>query len=164
MDIALIISAGMTLLKPLLEKASEKAGETIGQRIAESTTEKSFWKKVKRIFIIEDEEGKINSIESKITANNSDIIEIENKLTNQLIKDPDFAIELEASLNISSTDSFVAEQLLISITNDREKLKDLYEERRNAGVEAIGGYENMIIRTRKRLEKDEVEFRKLFKS
>jgi hypothetical protein len=34
MDISLIATGAMTLLKPLLEKAGEKAAETIGEKLA----------------------------------------------------------------------------------------------------------------------------------
>ena len=161
MDASLIITGAMTLLKPLLEKASESAAETIGEKLASKTVEKSFWKKVKSLFIIEEDKKVIQEIENKPIATSQDIELIENKISQEAKANPQFAAELQASFDLSSTDVFVAEQLLKSILADRKKLVELYEQKRLAGIETEGSYEIMISRTRQRLEKDEKEFIKL---
>jgi hypothetical protein len=158
MDISLITTGAMTLLKPLLEKAGEKAAETIGEKLAEKTVEQSFWHKVKGLFIIEEEKQTVQAIESKPVATQQEVTLIERKLTKEINSNPQFAAEMQATFNLSSTNIFVAEQLLKSIQADRLKIVELFEDKRLAGIETEGSYEIMIKRTRKRLEKDEKEF------
>lgn len=163
MDPSLIITGGITLLKPLLEKAGEKAAETIGEKVAEGAATKSFWKNVKRVFVIDDEEEVINEIEKKTIASSDDVKKIENKLIAHTASNPQFASELEASFQLSSTDKFQAELILKSILKDKEKLEELYEDKRLASVDAVGGYELMIAKTVRRMAKDERDFFKLVK-
>jgi hypothetical protein len=158
MDISLIATGAMTLLKPLLQKAGEKAAETIGEKLAQKTVEKSFWQQAKGLFIIEEEKQVIKAIENKTLATQHEVTLIENKLTKEIANNPQFAAEVQASFNLSSTNIFVAEQLLKSIQADRLKLVELLEDKRLASIETEGSYEIMIKRTRKRLEKDEKEF------
>ena len=163
MDISLLITGAMTLLTPLLKKAGEEAAKTIGEKVAEKTVEKSFWKKIKGIFIIEDEKAIIEAIENKPIATSKDIEIIEKKLTKHINSDPQFAADLQASFELSTTNMFIAEQLLISIKRDRQKLVELFDERSNAGIETEGSYDNMISRTSRRLSKDETKFLQLMK-
>jgi hypothetical protein len=83
---------------------------------------------------------------------------IESKITKEINANPQFAAEMQATFNLSSTNMFIAEQLLKSIKADRLKLIELMEDKRLASIETEGSYEIMIKRTRKRLEKDEKEF------
>jgi hypothetical protein len=161
MDGGLIIAGAMTLLSPLLTKAGEKAAETIGEKLAEKTVEKNFWQKVKRLFIIEEEIALIEAIENKSIATTQDIQLIESKLEKGIAENSELAAEIQADFNLSSTNMFIAEQLLISIRKDRLKLKELFEERRDAGIETEGQYDLMIKRTARRLSKDEKDFIKL---
>lgn len=163
MDISLLITGAMTLLTPILEKAGEEAAKTIGKKVAEKTIEKKFWKQIKHIFIIEDEKTIIETIENKQIATSGDIEIIEKKLTKHVKSNPQFAAELQASFGLSSTNMFLAEQLLISIKKDRQKLVELFQERGNAGIETEGSYDNMISRTSRRLGKDEKRFLQLMK-
>jgi len=164
MDPNLIITGAMTLLSPLLEKAGEEAAKTIGKKVAEKTVEKNFWEKVKGIFIIEDDEATIKVIESKPIATKADVEIIEKKLTKHVTSNPEFAAELQATFNLSSTNMFIAEQLLASIKKDRQKLIELFQERGDASIETEGSYDIMIARTTRRLEKDEKQFLKLIKN
>lgn len=161
MDASLIIMGAMTLLKPLLEKAGEKAAETIGEKLAEKTVEKSFWKKVKGLFIIEGEEKIVEDIENKSVANSQDIEIIESKITKEVETNPQFAAELWSSLNISKTNELYAEQLLISLEKDKEKLAELVQDRRDAVVGLQEQYELEIRRLLRRMQKDEQQFLKL---
>ena len=161
MEISLLVTAALTILSPLLTKAGEKAAETIGEKLANKATEKGIWQKVKSLFIVTDDEQVIEQIENKSIATQADIASIEEKLTQKLENHPKLAGEIQEYLHLSSTNMFVAERLLRSIQDDRARLVELYEERRNAGIESEGQYENMIARTRRRLEKDEREFIKL---
>lgn len=161
MDGGLIITAAMTVLSPLLTKAGEKAAETIGEKLAEKTVEKNFWQKVKRLFIIEEEVALIEAIENKPIATAQDIQLIESKLGQAIAENPALAAEIQADFKLSNTNIFIAEQLLKSIQADRIRLQELFEERRDAGIEIEGQYENMIKRTARRLNKDEKEFIKL---
>ena len=163
MDGGLIIAGAMTLLSPLLSKAGEKAAETIGEKLAEKTVEKNFWQKVKRLFIIEEEVALIEAIENKPIATAQDINLIKNKITEVAQSNPAKAAELQSAFNLSSTDMLEAELLLKSAQKDMEKLREYYEERRNAGIEAEGQYENMIARTKRRMAKDEKRFIELVK-
>ncbi len=158
MDPSLVIAGTMAVLKPFLEKAGETAAETIGKKLGESTTEKTFWNKVKGLFVVDDEEQLFQEIENKPIATQQDVALIEDKLTKEMASNPQFAAEIQADFNLSSTDMFVAEQLLKSIRADRDKLKELFEEKRLAGIETEGSYEIMIARTRRRMKKDEKEF------
>jgi len=161
MDPSLIVTGAVTLLKPLLEKAGEKAAETIGEKVAEQTVTKGFWQKVKGLFIIDDEEQIINEIQNKEIATSGDISKIEQKLTTHVAANPQFVSELEATFQLSSTHKFQAELILKSILKDKEKLEELYEDKRLASVDAEGGYELMIVKTVRRMAKDEKEFLKL---
>lgn len=161
MDASLIVAGTMALLKPLLEKAGEKAAETIGEKVAEKTTEKSFWQTVKRAFILDDEEAMIQEIENKPIATQADMEMIEKKVSAHITTDPQFAAEAEAAFNLSSTKMFQAELLLKSLQKDRETLKELYDERRDASIDAVGGYEVKIAQVIRRMEKDEKKFRNL---
>lgn len=161
MDPSLIVTGAVTLLKPLLEKAGEKAAETIGEKVAERTVTKSFWENVKRVFVIDDDEQTINEIENKTIASSDDVEKIENKLTAHAVSNPKFVSDLEASFQFSSTDKFQAELILKSILKDKETLAELYEDKRLASVDAVGGYELMIARTIRRMAKDEKDFLKL---
>lgn len=158
MDASLIITGAMTLLKPLLEKVGEKAAETIGEKLAEKTVEKSFWKKVKGLFIIEGEEKTVEDIENKSVANSQDIAIIESKITKEVETNPQFAAELWSTLNISKTNELYAEQLLISLQKDKEKLAELVQDRRDAVVGLQEQYELEIRRLLRRMEKDEQQF------
>lgn len=161
MDTSLIVTGAMTLLKPLLEKAGEKAAETIGEKVGEETVTKGFWQNVKRVFVIDDEEQIINEIENKTIASFDDVKKIENKLTAHAVSNSQFVSDLEASFQLSSTNKFQAELILKSILKDKEKLKELYEDKRLASVDAEGGYELMIAKTIRRMAKDEKDFLKL---
>ncbi len=163
MDISLIITGAMTLLKPLLEKGSEKAAETIGEKLAEKTTEKTFWTKIKNIFSV-DEQEKLNAIEKKPVATKQEVELIENKLTKEVESNPQFAADVKAAFNLSPTDYLVAEELLKSIKDGQEKLKKLFQDRRDdPSIETSGQYKIMIRRVRDRLEEDETEFLSLVK-
>ena len=161
MDPSVIVTGAITLLKPLLEKAGEKAAETIGEKVAEGTVSKSFWQSVKRLFVIDEEEEIIKEIENKTIASSDDLNKIEHKLTKHAANNPQFVSDLEASFQLSSTDKFQAELILKSLLKDKEKLKELYEDKRLASVDAEGGYELMIAKTLRRMAKDEKEFLKL---
>ena len=157
------VTGAMTLLSPLLEKAGEEAAKTIGKKVAEKTVEKSFWEKVKRLFIIEDEAATIEVIENKPIATSDEVQLIENKLANHVNTNPEFAAELQAAFGFSSADMFIAEQLLTSIKADRAQLKIYFQERRDASIETEGSYDIMIARTTRRMQKDEKKFLQLVK-
>jgi len=161
MTIEFITTAVKTLMPTLLMKGSEKAAETIGEKIGEKASTKSFWKTVKSLFVIEIEEQRITTIENKPTATSQELKMIQDKVITKIQTNADFAAEIEASFSLSSNDIFIAEQLLKSIAKDEEALEYLFEERRDASIDAEGSYENMIRRTRRRLEKDKKEFVKL---
>lgn len=161
MEASLIVTGAMTLLKLLLEKAGEKAAETIGEKLAEKTVEKSFWEKVKGLFIIEGEEKTVEDIENKSVANSQDIAIIENKITKEVETNPQFATELWSTLNISKTNELYAEQLLISLQKDKEKLAELVQDRRDAVVGLQEQYELEIRRLLRRMQKDEKQFLEL---
>ena len=138
MDPYLIVTGAITLLKPLLEKVGKKAAETIGEKIGEGTVTKDFWQNVKHVFVIDDEEQLINEIENKTIASTDDVKKIEDKLTAHAVSNPQFVSKLEASFQLSSTNKFQAELILKSILKDKEKLKELYEDKRLASVDAEG--------------------------
>lgn len=161
MDISLIATGAIAILTPLLAKAGESAAETIGEKLANKATEKGIWQKVKNLFIEAGDQQTIIQIENKPIATQGEITLIESKLTRELATHPEFTAEIQSYFNLSSTDMFIAEQLLRSIQKDRAKLAELYEDRRDAGIETSGQYDNMIKITRRRLEKDESEFIKL---
>jgi len=161
MDASLIVTGAITLLKPILEQAGKKAAETIGEKVGKGTVSKGFWKNVKSLFIIDEEEEMIKEIENKTIASSDDVMKIEQKLTAHADSNPQFASELEASFQLSSTNKFQAELILKSILKDKEKLEELYEDRRLASVDSVGGYDLMIAKTVRRMAKDEKEFLKL---
>ncbi len=163
MDALLIASGVMTLLKPLLKKAGEKAAETIGEKLIEKTVEKTFWEKVKNIFIKQNERQSIEVIEAKPIASSLDFSLIEEKLVNEVKTNQQFANELTSLLNLSDTSAFLAEQLLISINKDKEKLTLLMDDRRLAGIGNVDQYDLEIRRVIRRMEKDEKEFITLVK-
>ncbi|MGB0863345.1 MAG: hypothetical protein ACPG19_10790 [Saprospiraceae bacterium] len=163
MDPILIAQGAMTLLKPLLEKVGESAVKTISEKLDDKTTEKKFWQSVKSLFIIEEEVKALEAIENKPIATAQDINLIKNKITEVAQSNPAKAAELQSAFNLSSTDMLEAELLLKSAQKDMEKLREYYEERRNAGIEAEGQYENMIARTKRRMAKDEKRFIELVK-
>ena len=163
LDPILIAQGASVLLKPLLEKAGESAAKTIGEKLAEKTVEKNFWQKVKSLFIIEEDIKTMELIESKPQATPSDINWLEGKVLEIAQSSPEKAAELQGTFNLSSMDMLEAEFLMKSIKTDIEKLKEYYEERRNAGIETEGQYENMIARTKRRMAKDEKKFIELTK-
>lgn len=162
MDPTLLVTGAMILLKPLMEKASEKAFETIGEKMGEKVVEKGFWKKVKDLFIVDEEKELIQSIEKKEIATSNEIAIIENKLKQEVLKNPSFAEELKSNFNISSTNMFFAEQLLKSFEKDKEKLENLIQDKRLAGISNEDQYELEIQRVVRRMVKDEEKFRHLF--
>ncbi len=129
MDISLIFQGVMTLLSPFLQKAGEKAAETIGEKFASKTFEKDFWHNVKTIFIKDEEVKQIAAIESKQIASAEDVKLIENKLSTELNSNPQFAAKIQSAFNFSSTNMFIAQQLLKSIKASTDKLIDLYDDR-----------------------------------
>ena len=165
MEPSLIITGAMTLLKPLLEKAGEKAAETIGEKLVNKAVEKSFWQKVESLFIIEDEKTdepkEIKDIANKSIATSSEVAKIEAKFSHAINTNPQFAAEVQSDFGLSHSDKFIAEQLLISIAADKEKLTEYLEERRLASIETEGSYDIMIARTQRRMKKDENTFIKL---
>lgn len=164
MDPALIITAATTLLKPILGKVGETVAETIGERIGEKTIEKSTWQRVKSIFITDDEQAQIEVIENKPVANNADIQLLENKLNDEITNNPDFAAELQSTMNLTPTNIFIAEQYLKSIDADKKKLVELIEDKRLSGVGKDDEYELEIRRILRRMEKDEKKVLDLIKS
>lgn len=161
MDASLIFTGAMTLLKPILEKAGERAAETIGEKLATKAIEETFWQKVKGLFVEEIEQNTIEAIENRPTATAQEVALIETKLKNAIKTNPQFAADTQAAMPISSNDMFVAEQLLKSIEADKQKLKQLFEDKGLAGIETEDQYELMIKKTRRRMQKDEQEFLKL---
>lgn len=125
MEAALILTGAMTLLKPLLQKAGEKAAETIGEKIAQKTVEKSFWGKIKSLFINDNEIEIIEKIEKKEIASNEDLILIENKLKEEIRSNPTCLNDLKASLNITSANEFIAMQAIDSIGKAQIELDTL---------------------------------------
>jgi len=164
MDPSLIITAATTLLKPVLEKVGETAAKTIGERIGEKTVEKSTWQRTKNLFITDDEQVQIEAIENKSVANNADIQLLENKLNDEIANNPDFAVELQTTMNLTPANIFMAEQYLKSIEEDKKKLAELIADKRLAGIETEDQYELQIRRIRRRLEKDEQQLLDLIKS
>lgn len=158
MDISLLVIGAITLLKPLLEKAGDKAAETIGEKLADKITEKGIWTKIKEFFIKYEEVQVIEQIENKTIATQEEITLIEEVLKKGCQANPLIAEEIQNHLNLD-----IAKHLLLSIQKDREDLENFYEDRRLASVDAVGGYEVMIGKTRRRLEKDEKEFLELVK-
>lgn len=155
----------ITILKPILTTVGEKAAETIGEKLAAQPFEEDFWKKIKRVFIIDDEEETIKQIENKTVASGDDMEIIEKKLIKLISSNPNEKIELETAMRTgkSSTDLMQMDSLLKSINLDRIELEKLYTKRRRASVEAVGGYKNQIEITLERLHEYEEEYLALVK-
>ena len=164
MDVSLIISGATTLLHSFLTKAGGKAAETIGEKIAKKAMEKTFWEKVKSIFVDKQEHDTVEEIEKKPVASQQEIAWINKKVTSEISSNPTFASEILTSFKLTPVNLYVAELILKSITADKAQLEELYKQRRLAGIEAEGPLENMISKVRKRLETDEKEFIQLITS
>jgi regulator of extracellular matrix RemA (YlzA/DUF370 family) len=158
MDISLLAQGAITLLSPLLMKAGEKAAETIGEKLGANATDAGLWKTITRIFITDDETALITAIESKPVATAQEVEAVHAKISAEIHANPQFAAAVQAALNITPTNIFIAEQLLKSIEADKAQLKTLIEDARLAGIETEGQYELMIKKTMRRIEKDEKQF------
>lgn len=144
MDASLIITGAIALLRPLMVKAGEKAAETIGEKMAEKTVTKSFWKKVERLFIVDDDEEVIKAIESKPVATKSEVAIIENKIRSEAAKNPQFVEEIKESLNINATNEFLITEKFESICRLQEEIKNLERQMERAGIATSGDYLNRI--------------------
>ena len=161
MDVSLILTGAMALLKPLLEKAGEKAAETIGEKLAEKTVQKTFWEKVKGLFIIEEEKQVIQAIENKTIAAPEEISLIEQKISEELNTNPAFSQEVKSSLNISPNNEFLATQKLQSIQRLQSQIKQLEVQMERAGIASAGDYINRVELQKEKLNHQTEELYKI---
>lgn len=151
----------MALLSPLLIKAGEKAFETIGEKLAEKSLEKSFWLKIKAIFILDQEQAIIEAIEKKPVATSQEIAMIEQKVNNAVVLDPQLAVEIKESLQITPLNEFFVSQKVQSINRLHTEISSLEVQMERAGIGTAGDYINKIELQRDKLNYQVTELKKL---
>jgi len=150
MDITLIATAAMTLVGPYITKASGKIAEKVGEDI---------WSNIKKVYTEDKEKELVKKVEEN-NVSKSDLIEIENLLTEHLSQEKELVQLLKISMNITPATEFILENNLRIAEKIRNELKSLYMERVDADVASVGSYNNRIVDLERKLKKiDEVIYK-----
>jgi len=140
----------MTLVGPYITKASGKIAEKVGEDI---------WSNIKKVYTEDKEKELVKKVEEN-NVSKSDLIEIENLLTEHLSQEKELVQLLKISMNITPATEFILENNLRIAEKIRNELKSLYMERVDADVASVGSYNNRIVDLERKLKKiDEVIYK-----
>ena len=145
MDIILLTTAAITLLKPFLTKSGEKIAEAIGE---------DFYKKVKGLFKKKADNQLLEKAETGPVAP-EEVTAIEETLKQELPANPLLQARLTEQLNLTPANTAMVQNTLRNIQKLRTEIGQLNEEYVDAGVGTVGDYKNKIAQQERKLNEQE---------
>jgi methylphosphotriester-DNA--protein-cysteine methyltransferase len=147
MDIILLTTAAITLLKPFLTKAGDKIAEAVGE---------DFYKKVKGLFKRKEDNQLLEKAETG-PVSQEELVTIEDNLKQEVPTNELLQTQLKKQLDLTPARTSRIQDILYNIQKLRKDLESLNKAYLNAGIANAGDYKNRIALQQEKLEEEESE-------